>query len=262
MMAYKYLAVGVEDAVAVVSINRPPANSLDKELIEEMEGVVDEISADRRVRAVVISSALDRFFAAGADIKSVQTFTEAQWDTYAAAFHRTYNKIERMPKPAVAAISGHALGGGCELALVCDFRFMAEGPGRIGLPEVTLGLLPGGGGVSRLPRMIGRSRAAEMLITGRALTAQEALSVGLVHRVYSSPEEVREKSLEFAKQLAQQATVSIGWIKKCIVEGMDKDLQGSLNLERQAIVALAKTEDAKEGLAAFVEKRLPIFKGN
>ncbi|MBI2861798.1 MAG: enoyl-CoA hydratase/isomerase family protein [Chloroflexi bacterium] len=261
-MPYQHLNLEREQGVGIINLNRPPVNSLDIGLVAELGEAGGELASDPTVRAILVRSAIERFFAAGADIKAALAYDEPTWREYTEAFQHAYNTLEQAPKPVIAAINGHALGGGCELALACDFRLMASGPGRIGVPEVTLGLMPGAGGASRLPRLIGRSRGTEMLLTGRTLTAQEALEWGLVHRVYADEAELRKESWEFAQRMARQATVAIAWLKRMLREGLDRDLASSLELEREGIVALAGTRDLKEGMTAFMEKRSPEFRGS
>jgi enoyl-CoA hydratase/carnithine racemase len=169
-------------------------------------------------------------------------------------------KIERTPKVFVAAISGHALGGGLEIALACDFRFAAEGAYRIGLPEVTLGLLPGNGGTQRLTRLVGRTRALDMMITNQQVNAARALELGLVDRVFGV-DELLEKALDYVAQLAKGPTLAIGNIKIATRLGADLPMEGALALEREAVWRLFMSEDAAEGLAAFGEKRTPEWKG-
>jgi enoyl-CoA hydratase/carnithine racemase len=169
-------------------------------------------------------------------------------------------KIERTPKVFVAAINGHALGGGLEIALACDFRFVAEGEYRIGLPEVTLGLLPGNGGTQRLTRLVGRTRALDMMITNQQINAARALEIGLVERVFAADRLV-EEAVEYVARLGKGARMAVGNIKVATRIGADLPLEGALALEREAVARLFMSEDAAEGLAAFTDKRPPVWKG-
>ena len=262
-MSYNLIDLQIDKAVAVVRINRPPANALNGELVEELHGVVDELTANDEVRAVVFTAQGD-FFIGGADIKMMKERLgkdfPAFMEGYTVHLQRAYNRIQEMPKPVIAAINGFAAGGGCELALACDFRFMATGKARIGLPEVKLGILPGGGGLQRMPRVIGKAKALELIIEGRLLTAEEALEIGLVNKIFA-PDELMEKTLAYAHQLASQATMAIGVIKRCIHEGMDTHTRAGLAFDIDSQDELFRTEDGIEGITAFIQKRSPVFVG-
>jgi enoyl-CoA hydratase len=170
------------------------------------------------------------------------------------------DKIQNLSKPVIAMINGHALGGGCELALCCDFRFMEKDRARIGLPEINLGIISAAGGTQRMCRLLGRGKATELLFEGTQIGAEEALKIGLIHKAFNR-EELLEKTLGYAHQLAKQAPIAIGLIKKCINEGVDVDLKRGLALEREALLMALQTEDAKEGVEAYLGKRPPVFKG-
>ena len=160
----------------------------------------------------------------------------------------------------IAAINGFALGGGLEMALACDLRFAAEGEYKLGLPEVTLGLLPGNGGTQRLPRLIGRTKALDLMITGRMVEPKEAFALGIVDRLFAAAE-LQSETMKYAKRLAGGATLAIGRIKRCVMEGLDLPLDDALALERDLMEPLFETQDAKEGIAAFAEKRAPVYSG-
>jgi enoyl-CoA hydratase len=186
--------------------------------------------------------------------------TPEELPRFALFGHETVCKLERLPQIVIAAIEGHAMGGGLEMALACDFRFMARGPARLAVPEVNIGAVPNMGGTQRLPRLIGKSHALEMLITGRQVDADKALAMGLVDQVYE-PQELLPKTVEFAQELAQGPTLTIAMIKKCVNEGLEAPLSAGLALERETGRVFPRTEDFQEGVKAFVEKRSPNFQG-
>jgi enoyl-CoA hydratase/carnithine racemase len=249
------------DGVALIHLNRPPANSYNRAFLDQLNAAVDEVRWDGDLRgAVLVSDLAPRFFSAGADIVNFQNSTQEQRVMTVLHAQEILLKIERTPKIFVAALSGHALGGGLEIALACDFRFAAEGEFRIGLPEVTLGLLPGNGGTQRLTRLVGRARALDMMITNQQINSARALEIGLVERVFPADTLVGE-AVEYVARLAQGATLAIGNIKIATRLGADLPLEGALALEREAVWRLFMSEDAAEGLAAFSEKRAPNWRG-
>jgi enoyl-CoA hydratase/carnithine racemase len=249
------------DGVALIHLNRPPANSYNRAFLDDLNAAVDEVRWDDDLHgAVLVSDLAPRFFSAGADITNFLSSTQQQRVMTVLHAQEILLKIERTPKVFVAAISGHALGGGLEIALACDFRFAAEGEYRIGLPEVTLGLLPGNGGTQRLTRLVGRTRALDMMITNQQVNAARALELGLVDRVFGV-DELLEKALDYVAQLAKGPTLAIGNIKIATRLGADLPMEGALALEREAVWRLFMSEDAAEGLAAFGEKRTPEWKG-
>lgn len=250
------------DGVAVIHLNRPPANSYDRAFLDALNAAVDKVRWDGDVRgAVLVSDLAPRFFSAGADINNFKNSTQQQRVMTVLHAQEILLKIERTPKIFVAAISGHALGGGLEIALACDFRFSAEGEYRIGLPEVTLGLLPGNGGTQRLTRLVGRARALDMMITNQQISAARALEIGLVERVFPADRLV-EEAIDYVAKLATGPTLAIGNIKIATRLGGDLPLEGALALEREAVWRLFMSDDAAEGLAAFAEKRAPNWKGS
>jgi enoyl-CoA hydratase/carnithine racemase len=250
-----------QDSIGHIVLDRPPANSYDKAFMDELDAAIDDAGRDDAVKAIVLRSASEKFFSAGAD---VSVFAKSGLDeqvAFVARANEAMEKFESTPKVVVAAINGHCLGGGLEMALCCDFRIAAEGSYRVGLPEVTLGLLPGTGGTQRLPRLIGRQRALDLMLTGRTLVPQEALAAGIVDAVVPAAELV-EKALALLKPYATGPTFAIGRIKKAAVQGFGMTLPEGLRLERQLLIELFKSGDAKEGVTAFVEKRKPNYKGN
>lgn len=247
--------------VAVIHLNRPPANSYNKPFIDELNAAIDEVRWDSELRAAVLVSDLaPKFFSAGADIVNFKNSTQEQRVMTVLHAHEVLRKIENTPKIFVAAISGHTLGGGLEIALACDFRFAAEGEYRIGLPEVALGLLPGNGGTQRLQRLVGRTAALDLMLTNTQVGPQKALEMGIVSRLFPADNLV-EETLNYVDKLAQGPTLAAGNIKIATKVGADLPLDGALAIEREAVWRLFMSEDAAEGLAAFSEKRQPNWKG-
>jgi enoyl-CoA hydratase/carnithine racemase len=249
------------DGVALVHLNRPPANSYDREFLDALNAAVDEVRWDADIHgAVLISDLAPRFFSAGADVNNFRSSTQAQRVMTVLHAHEILLKIERTPKIFVAAISGHALGGGLEIALACDFRFAASGEFRLGLPEVTLGLLPGNGGTQRLTRLVGRTRALDMMVTNQQIDSARGLEIGLVDRVYD-PDKLVDEAVGYVAKLAHGPSLAIGNIKIAARLGADLPLEGALALEREAVWRLFMSDDAAEGLAAFSERRAPRWSG-
>ena len=249
------------DGVALVHLNRPPANSYNRAFLDDLNAAVDEVRWDAEVKgAVLVSDLAPRFFSAGADVVNFKNSTQEQRVMTVLHAHEILRKIENTPKVFVAAIHGHTLGGGLEIALACDFRFAADGEYRIGLPEVTLGLLPGNGGTQRLSRLVGRSKALDMMLTNVQVGPQQALELGIVDRVFPA-DRVQDETIDYVARLAKGPTLAIGNIKIATRTGADLPLEGGLALEREAVWRLFMSEDTAEGLAAFGEKRAPSWKG-
>lgn len=247
--------------VAVCTLDKPPANTLDEDLYAEIDRLVMGLELSADVRAAVITSAHRSIFVAGADIKRMADydFRPGATGRKVDLVHATFRRLERVGIPTVAAITGHALGGGCELALACDFRVMTEGDARIGLPEIGLGIIPGGGGTQRLPRLLGRARATDMLMLGTRHGAAEAERIGLVTRACATPEDTLAEALSLAERLARMPAPALRLIKRCLNDGVDGDLDHGLAIERDAVVEALAQPEAREGIAAFVERRAPRF---
>ena len=259
-MSEPFVTVSREGAVGVLTLSRPPANSYDLNFVRDLDAAIDQAAHDDGIRAVVVKSALDKFFSAGADIKFFSSGTLESNMEMIRAEHDTLEKIARLPKIFIAMIGGHALGGGLEIALACDLRFCGDGDFKLGLPEVTLGLLPGNGGTQRLARLIGKNRALDLMIQGRAVTPAEALALGIVDRVFPQADLIA-KTMEYAQNIARGASFAIGRIKLAVHEGTEMPLSEGLAYERKVIEEVFKSEDSKEGIAAFVAKRKPAFQG-
>ncbi len=248
------------DSLGYITLNRPPANSYDLGFMQDLDAAVEAANGDAGVKVVLLRSASEKFFSGGADIKAFLANTTAANMGMIRTAHRALDKMAASSKVYLAAIGGHAMGGGLEMALACDLRFAAEGKYRLGLPEVTLGLLPGNGGTQRLPRLIGANKALEMMLTGETVTPEEALRLGIVNRLFPA-EKLMEEAEAYARRLAAGATLAVGQIKRAVYQGVTMKLRDALALERELIEPLFDTADAKEGLAAFAEKRQPVYQG-
>lgn len=259
-MAEQYVKFSKDGAIGFIKFNRPPVNSYNLDFFKQLSEAIDQARFDAAVKVVIVTSEIEKFFSAGADVKM---FAETGLDfkvPFIVFCHETLLKVEHAPKIFIAAINGHCLGGGLEIALACDLRFMARDAGKIGLPEVTLGVLPGNGGTQRLPRLVGKARAIDMMINGTTLTADEALQIGLIDRVFDKTE-LMSKTLEYARSLTQGATKAIGLIKRAVQEGSEMSLPEGLALERELLNQLFASKDADEGMKAFLEKRKAQFTG-
>jgi enoyl-CoA hydratase/carnithine racemase len=254
------VSLSADAGIGTITLDKPPANSYDLEYVRELGEAVEEAASDDEVKVVIVRSASERFFCAGADIKAFQAGPHERNMEMIETSHRTLSSIARIPKVFIAEINGHALGGGLEIPLACDLRFAGDGEYRLGTPEATLGLLPGNGGTQRLPRLIGTSRALDLMITGRTVTPREAYELGIVDALFPA-DELGEKTLEYAQKLAAGATRAIGSIKLAVHEGIDDGLERGLERERELVEELFLSDDGREGLAAFAEKRQPTFTG-
>jgi enoyl-CoA hydratase/carnithine racemase len=253
------IAYSCAGSVGTIEMNSPPANSYAISFVREMNDAIQAAIDDPACKVVVVRSALPGFFCGGADIKQFRANSASANGEMIALAHDTLNKPSQSEKIFIAEIAGHALGGGLEIALACDLRFAATGTYRIGLPEVTLGLLPGNGGTQRLTSLVGVSRALELMVTGERLVPEEAHRLGLVNRV-CEPTKLREQTASFAETLSQGATLAIGKIKRSVYDG--QVIETGLAHERRNIGLLFASNDAREGFAAFMERRKPHFSGN
>lgn len=247
-----------EDSIGFITLNRPPANSYDYGVIDELRRAIEAAADDAGARVVIVRSAIDRFFCGGADIKAFsENPPERNMDMCRLA-HNTLGRIAAIPKVFIAQIQGHALGGGLEIALAADLRFGAEGEYYLGVPEVTLGLLPGNGGTQRLPRLIGWSRALDLMVTGKRLAPKEAHQLGILDRLFTR-EQIDAETRGYAQTLAGGSASAIGSIKLAVQQGREVALDEGLRLERELLDGLFRTPDGQEGVRAFVEKRKPAF---
>jgi enoyl-CoA hydratase/carnithine racemase len=249
-----------EGGVGIILMENPPANAYTKATLLELQRCIDEVRNDAEIRCVVIRSALAKFFAAGADISTLKGTTPQAFADFLTMAHETVEMIERTPKIFIAAISGHCIGGGLEIALGCDFRFAAEGQYGIGLGEVNLGLSPGMGGTQRLARLIAPGQALHLMITGEMIGPQRAAELGLVERVFPA-ETFWAEVMAYAGKLAQGPSLAQGLIKLSMRQGLAGSLAEGLAYERANQSLLLHSADAQEGIKAFLEKRKPAFQG-
>ena len=250
-----------QGGVGILVLDRPPANAYDYAFLRAFAGAVDDLRVDDEIRAVVVTSASEKFFSAGADVSAFASATTRSRVMVPLLAHETFRKMENTPIVFIAAIWGHCLGGGLELALACDLRFAAEGSYQVGLPELTLGLFPGSGGTQRLPRLVGLSKGMEMILSATTMTPVQAKEAGLVDRLFSDAAACRQGAIEYAAKLAEGPTVALGHAKLAVTQGYGTPLDTGLALEREAISRVFVSRDANEGIKAFGEKRKAEFKG-
>ena len=255
-MAYNHIEVETKGHVGLIRLNRPKAlNALCAELMAEVAAVLDEFEADENIGCMVLTGS-DRAFAAGADIKEM---ADRQYpDLYNEDFLSTYERVSTCRKPVIAAVAGYALGGGCELAMMCDFIIAADSA-KFGQPEITIGTIPGIGGTQRLTRLVGKSKAMEMCLTGRMMDAEEAERAGLVSRIVPAAELVDE-ALKAADAIAKMSRPIVLMAKESVNRAYESTLAEGVRFERRLFQSTFAFEDQKEGMAAFVEKRQPSFK--
>nr|WP_216366302.1 enoyl-CoA hydratase-related protein [Geobacillus sp. BMUD] len=249
----------IENRVAVVSIHRPPLNPLNTKVFQELSALIDELEANQQVGAVVITGAGEKAFVAGADIHEMMDLDLAGMMEMNKISRSAFLKIENASKPVIAAVNGLALGGGCELALACDLRICSE-HAKFAFPEINLGIIPGGGGTQRLPRIVGQGVAKELLYFGEMIDAQRALSIHLVNKVVPS-DELLPTAKEWAGKLAKKPAIAMRMLKEAVNTGANVDLQSGLMVETACFGNAFATEDRKEGMRAFTEKRKPVFSG-
>jgi enoyl-CoA hydratase/carnithine racemase len=261
-MAYETIIIEHEDNVGIITLNRPPANPINSTLLSELNQALTELKGDKAIRALIITGAGDRFFSAGFDIKSA-VGPGGGGGPAGPSGQEVFFNIEKFPKPVIAAINGYAGGGGCELAMSCHFRIMVDAERAvIGQPEIDRGIIPGWGGTQRLPRLVGKTRALEMLLLGqdKMLRAPEALEIGLISKV-SNPGEAMNDAKELAKKLAKKAPIAMSIILDCVMRGLETTLEEGIKIEAEGSRRVGQTKDAQEGMIAFVQKREPVYKG-
>ena len=255
--SYENILLAVDGPVATVTLNRPQAlNALNAPLLGELVDALTKLDADEAVRCIVITGN-ERAFAAGADIKEMAEASSV--DMLRRNALARYDAVRKIAKPIIAAVSGWALGGGCELAMACDMIVASE-TARFGQPEINIGIMPGAGGTQRLTRALGKARAMELILTGDYLSAQEAHARGLVNRV-APPELYLEEAQKLARRIAAQPPVAVRLAKDAVLKAQDLSIEEGLDYERRVFYLLFATEDQKEGMAAFIEKRPPTWKG-
>lgn len=259
-MNYQFYNVREKGGVGVVELNRPPVNAFTLDMVKELGKVIEDISFNESIRAVVITGN-KKFFSTGADIELMNKGGWVYLKELVKAGQRVFEKIETLPYIVVAAIDGYCLGGGFELALACDRRVMSEEGASVGLPEVKLGLIPAWGSSYRLPRLLGKPKALDLMITGAVLNGKEAKELGVVDETCPKGEVV-SNAMEYASALASGATVAIGKIKKCIHDGAELSFGRAMRLELSSQEVVFGTDDFKEGTQSFMEKRTPKFRGS
>lgn len=249
-----------QDNVAHIILDRPPANSYDKAFLDDLSAAIDEARFDGAAKAIVVRSASEKFFSAGADVKMFASTDAEHQFAFVIHANEIMSKFERTPKVVIAAINGHCLGGGLEIALCCDVRVAAEGTYNIGLPEVTLGVLPGTGGTQRLPRLIGRQKAFDLMMLGAPVQPAQAQEMGIVDAVVPAGE-LLAKAQEWASVYGSGPTLARGQIKLAASLGLGMPFASGMALEHEAVGRLFASDDFKEGVKAFTEKRKPDYKG-
>ena len=259
-MTYQHILFEMNEAIATITFNRPKAlNALNSELLDELSHALDEIAQNEAIKVLVLTGAGDKAFVAGADITELATFNSLEAKLFSKKGHETFNRLQALPIPVVAAVNGYALGGGSEVALACDFIYASENA-MFGLPEITLGLMPGFGGTQRLPRLIGKNMAKEMIFTGKMISAAEAVQIGLANKVCPKAS-LMEEVLKTAKMIALKGKVSLRAAKETIDNGMNVDLASGCIMEMDGFALCMASDDSKEGTRAFLEKRKADFKG-
>lgn len=257
-MKFKNILLQSNNDYATITINRPDKlNALNKETLTEIGNAFEEIENDESIRGVIITGSGDKAFVAGADILEISGLDNISGAQFALEGQEIFNKIEQCSKPVIAAINGFALGGGCELAMACHFRIASDNA-KFGQPEVNLGLIPGFGGTQRLPRIIGKGRALELLISGKMIDANEAYRIGLINQV-TSKEELLDTATGILNSISQKAPLAVRAIIEAVNSGLDNKLSSALNDEANLFGKVCDTEDKQEGIEAFLEKRKPNF---
>lgn len=257
-MAYENLVVAQEENIGIVTLNRPPANPINFAVLSELDEVLTKWEKDKALRAIIITGAGERGFSAGFDLKTAGT---PDGEKAMSRGQQVFDHIEKYPKPVIAAINGFALGGGCELAMACHFRIMLNSQHVVmGQPEINIGIIPGWGGTQRLPRLVGKTKALEMLLLGTRVNAPEALSIGLITRI-SQPGQLMNDAKELAKALAKKAPIAVQIILDAVTRGIETTTDQGVKIELEGSQRVSKTKDAMEGAIAFIQKRDPVFTG-
>lgn len=258
----KMVECRVDNGVALLEINRPPVNSYTHELLRELDEALLQARFDENVHVLVITGKVEKFFSAGADINMLSTKSLAYKNNFALHGHEVLMRMENTPKLIIAAINGHAVGGGLEIAMAADIRIARKEGGRLGLAEINLGVMPGMGGTQRLPRLVGKGRAMELCATGKTIAFEEALEMGLIHYVYER-ENFIGQVMDYARQFIppNKGSLAVGKVKRAIQTGMEISLPDGLAFERELLAQAFGSEDGAEGVKAYLEKRTAQFKG-
>jgi enoyl-CoA hydratase len=258
----KMIDYRVDNGIALMEINRPPVNSYTTDLLKELDAAILEARFDDNVHAIVLTGKVEKFFSAGADINMLSAKSLSFKNNFALHGHEVLIRLENTPKIVVAAINGHAVGGGLEIAMACDIRIAKKEGGRVGLAEINLGVMPGMGGTQRLPRLIGKARAMELCATGKTIAFEEALEIGLVHYIYDK-ESFMDQVLDYTRQfiVPNKSSLAVGKVKRAIQTGLELSLPDGLAFERELLAQAFGSEDGQEGVKAYLEKRTAQFKG-
>jgi len=261
IMEFEHIIFEIESTLATITFNRPKAlNALNGALIDELSMALDDIAANEDIRVLILTGAGDKSFVAGADINELAAFNPLEAKLFSNKGHRAIHKLQALPIPVIAAVNGFALGGGSEIALACDFIYASKNA-KFGLPEITLGIIPGFGGTQRLPRLIGKNLAKELIFTGKMIDAVEAKQIGIVNQVHEA-EDLMGAVQKTANQIALKGKASLRAAKEAINKGMDVNLNTGCDIEIDAFSLCMASADAKEGTSAFLEKRKAIFNGS
>lgn len=260
-MDYNNILFSKEGNIAVIKFNRPKAlNAVNPDVFNEMNDALDKIISDKTIRVLILTGGGEKAFVAGADISHMVNLTPLQLKDFSRNGQEILFRLEKLPIPVIACVNGFALGGGCEIAMACDFIYASE-TAKFGQPEITLGVMPGFGGTQRLSRLAGTAIAKELCMTGAMIGAQEAKDIGLVNKVFPK-DKLWEETMKTANLIAAKGKVALRAIKECIERGFDVALQDGCYLESEAFGLIGTSPDQKEGMTAFLEKRTPEFKGD
>ena len=255
----------VNDHIAVITLNDPPANTYSYEMMQQLDASILRARMDEAVQVIVITGQGDKFFCAGADIQMLTNVTPTFKYYFCLHANETLNRLEQTPKLVIAAINGHCVGGGLEVAMAADLRIARKGAGKLGLPEVSLGVLPGTGGTQRLARIVGKSKAIELMVTGELFDFERGLELGVINQIIEAEkgDQFRDQVMDYARQFTapNKAAHAVGKIKRSVQTGAEIPFESALALERELQQQLFQSEDAKEGLDAYVGKRKAEFKG-
>lgn len=255
-MNHKNMDLKKKEHLAIITIDHPPANTWNLATMESFEKIVDDVEKDPNIRVVIITGTGDKYFSAGFDVKDA-----ANADVISPMGRNIWRRIDRFQKPTIAAINGYALGGGLELTIACHFRIMTDDPEtKLGLTELNLGIIPGWGGTQRLPRLVGRAKAMEMIFFSQQVGAKEALEIGLVDKIVPSGH-VLESAMTLAGRLSERPPIAMRWVLEAFSAGLYEGLEAGLTIEAEGAGKVRTTEDRNEGFEAFLEKRKPKFRG-
>lgn len=263
VVAQSLVELEKENGVAYMTLNDPPANTYTHEMMRQLDDVVLDARFDDDIHVIVLCGEGDKFFSAGANINMLNNVTPKFKYYFCLHANETLNRLEQTPKLVIAALNGHTVGGGLEIAMAADIRIAKRGGGKIGLPEVGLGVLPGTGGTQRLPRIVGKTKAIELMVTGRNFDFEEAQEIGLVNLILDE-DDFMDKVSEYAEQFVppNKAAKAVGHIKRSVQSGLEASFGDGLAIERELQQLLFQSDDAKEGIAAYSEKRKPFFSGD